>query len=263
MALPEIKSTMTGGGAGVGGQGFNVARVLHSGYSELKIYRNGKADGGRTGRKRGSSSPDAIYILPIPKGFNDIFDNEWNPQELGPIAGGLGKMSGEGLADAAVGLGSNALRGGFEEAGYGGAAELGRETIAIGAGSIINPNTELSYKSPTLRTLQFSWVLVPTNAGLAGVIDGLVKEIRSTSYPEKGGAGNFTYPGEFEITIYGGRSHVLLASLPAACTSLQVGYDTEGSPYIHKDGKPVSTTINLTLQESRLLSRADIQRLYK
>ena len=259
MPLPQIKTTMSGGGSGLG-QGLNVAKVLHTGYAELKIYRKGKSDGGRTGRKFGSSSPDAIYILPIPKGFNDVFDNEWNPYEQGPIAGNVGKGD---IAGAAVGLGARGVEGAAEEMGYGGAYEAGKETAAIGTGSAFNPNTELSYKSPTLRTLQFSWVLVPTNPGLAGVIDGLVKEIRSTSYPEKGGIGNFKYPGEFELTIYGGKSIVLLATLPSACTSLQIGYDTEGSPYIHNDGRPVSTTINLTLQESRLLSREDIQKLYK
>lgn len=243
--------------------------LFSSGYCELGIYPTGVQ---REGMMRGGTSePGAKWILPIPKGFNDIFENEWNSVDVGPLgktiankaseyfnSGGtkipsfsMDDLKGVGANLAVTGLGALGLQGLLDRA----SAVIGKTT---------NPYTQLTYKSPALRQLQFSWTITPISSNEAQLVERMVSDIRSYSYPTVMDVGGFyEFPAEFTISIVTKTGMILLQTAPSACTSFQVSYDTEGAPYIHKDGRPVSTTITISLQEAYLLDRKKIEDMYK
>jgi hypothetical protein len=239
--------------------------LFTSGYCELGIHPSGIA---RDVVMRGGGSQPAIkWILPIPKGFNDVFDNEWNPVEVGP----LGALAANKIMDIAQGKGlsinANELTGLGANAAVTALSSLGLQGLLDKAAAVkglqVNPYTQLSYKSPALRQFQFSWNIVPISSNEAQLIQRMVSDIRKYSYPTISSIGGFyEFPAEFTISIVTKEGIVLLQTAPSACTSLQVNYDTEGAPYIHKDGRPVSTTITISIQEAFLLDRTKIENMY-
>jgi hypothetical protein len=211
------------------------------------------------------------YILPIPKGFNDTFENTWNNVELGPIGGNVYEgMKNSGIAsvtDIAEQLLLAGVQGGVSRAIGDGASEAVANIASLINKQSRNPHTHLMYKSPALRQFQFTWALKPKNIKQAEQIKQMIMEIRNISYPELSGAaiagaGFFNYPGSFKVIIVGGKQEILLNTIDCACTSLQVNYDTQGNVYTHKDGKPVTSTITVSLQEISQLSRDIVQTLY-
>lgn len=234
---------------------------LKNGYTTIDVKHTFPASLFRTAGA--SFSPDITYALPLPKGTTDIFENAWEASAFQTAAGAFASgapaeavlQAGKGLISQTVGAGYNAI----EE----GAPQEVSNALSIKGGSLINPNTQLMYKTPTIRQLQFTWALTPASAEGAKIIYDMVKDFRKTSYPSYYYSGNLTYPGIFRITLHGMPGKIiLLKSFPAALTSLQVNYDTENSPYIHIDGYPVTTTITLVFQELKILNKDDIEELY-
>lgn len=223
-------------------------------YCAIKLYSEGNRDG--------SGKLKKIWALPLPKGAVDIHDHDYSPLEVG----GLGQ-----LTTSAIGaLTGNATT--YEQnvsdsliaAGLAAGSAVGADGV-ISSGLLAtrqakNPYTQLVYKSPALRQFQFTWNLMPISKKEAMQISEMVMEIRKEIYPAAAGV-LFKYPAEFQI-IMKSMGRILLQTTAAACTSFQVTYDTQGNPYTHTDGYPVTTNITMSLQEVKLLSGESIEKLY-
>ena len=134
-------------------------------------------------------------------------------------------------------------------------------------GRSINPYTQLAYKSPALRQFQFSWSLVSTSPADAQQIRSLVSDLRQTSYPTPNGP-LFKYPSLCQVEVVGrpqngGSGITLIRTQPSAITSVQISYDTQGGLYVHRTGHPVTTTITISLQETKLLDARNVFDLYR
>lgn len=216
------------------------------------------------------------YVMPIPKGVTDLFDNAW---DTASFTTSVGKMAAsattKNLADASAGA---ALSGGKTFAQFvggigvdilqAGSTEEGMNALSIYTKTIINPMSMLMYKTPVIRQLQFTWALTPGSSADAAAMYDLIKELRLSAYPDTG-AGTLKYPKRVEIKIQSEGGKILLQTLPlagdvggSALSSIQVNYDTEGSPYMHNDGYPVTTTLTLGIQETRMLTKTDIATMY-
>ena len=236
--------------------GYTTIEVKHDYPRNLKYFASGAGAG---------FSADITYVLPLPKGATDIFENAWEASAF--ETGGGAALSGDlvaGLAQTASGALRDTLGAGLE-AFQSGVTQEAKNAASIKGGFLINPNTQLMYKTPTIRQLQFTWALVPASKNGADVISEMIKDLRKTSYPTFA-TGFLLYPGIFRVSLYGlsssGGQNILMKTYPSALISLQVNYDTEGAPYIHDDGKPVTTTITLGFQELKILGKTDIDDLY-
>jgi hypothetical protein len=228
--------------------------LLNSGHARIEVYANAR-----------DLSLTETWILPLPKGFNENFENNWKAVDLNPL-------------EHAVRSGSlgGAMRGGIDyaktkvmERVFESNPDQGKQLSASidNVGSLVlglsgNPYTELMYKSPKLRQLQYTWSITPISAQEGGYVKEFVANIRRYIYPELWPGGYFRYPGVFKISLIGGNGNILSNTNYASCPSFQVNYDTEGSPYIHSDGNPVTTTITMVTQEVSLLDRGEIGVLY-
>lgn len=240
--------------------------LFSSGYTVLTIHPKGKA---RPNMNRGGGNA-IIYVLPLPKGMNDSYDNEWAPVELGAVGEGFKNLAMTALQKGIGNISLDDLKGAGEKIA-GGTIKGALDTVGLYdkvsavSGLYVNPYTQLTYKSPTLRQFQFNWNIVPVSAKAAGLVEKMVTDIRQYVYPEISqlGFGLFDFPAEFEVTVKTKSGKKLLQTAPCACTNFMVNYDTEGNPYIHKDGQPVTTVVTISLQEVFLLDRASITDLYK
>ena len=132
---------------------------------------------------------------------------------------------------------------------------------ALQLGVVRNPRLEMLFKAPGLRQLSLTWKFMPSNASESAVVEGLIKKIRMHAHPELSDAGfNFSFPDVFKvdfITKGGGKAKMIPFSL-AYCTGVNVSYGGSG-PAFFADGSPAEIDFTIALQETKVLSRGDIE----
>ena len=227
--------------------------MLNSGHARIQVYANAR-----------QPVLTETWILPLPKGFNENYENNWKAVDLTPIEAGIrGARVGSvvrGALDMAKQEAAKAFnkRTGMGEQLSGSIDKVGSLVTGLSG----NPYTELMYKSPQIRQFQYSWAITPVSSQEAELVKNFVKSMRTYVYPKLAPGGYFVYPGVFRVQLVGGSGNVLSNTNDSACTSFQVNFDTEGSPYIHADGNPVTTAITMITQETALVDRGEIGVLY-
>ena len=266
---------------------------INDGFALIRVIPNDFASGYQTfGQSANTASFAAshVFVLPFPRGFSDMFGNVWKSQSFGQAstmirgtgANALGELNqfddAAGAAEAQKMTNSNNWSGtndqSLMEEQFGMMSLLGEydkyawsKTPGLGNSSAINPYTQAVYKSPSIRELQYTWSLVAKNEETSNDIKSLIDTLRDRSYPNAVmGSGALTDADFFQVEVYGasnGDPHKVAASWASALTSIQVNYDTNGFPYVFKNGRPVTVTLTITLQEAKTLSRQNIIDLYK
>lgn len=224
-------------------------------YSELKIlsptsFKVTDVNGG------GGS-----YLLPIPKELNDIFVQDWQQKELGQSL--IDSLITGGNAGAGAGSSGNIdpmvpIAQIVQETGVlaGAAAQAQRN-----AGLAKNNVNTLLFQASGMRTFQFSWDLIPTNAADGAKQQAMIKEIRKAMHPELSSNISFVSPNlfAFSITVSGTK---LIKTLPCAMTNFNVNYIGSNIAAFHEDGTPVHTVITIELQEVTPNTKQSIKQLY-
>ena len=130
---------------------------------------------------------------------------------------------------------------------------LARET-----GNIFNPNMELLFNGPTLRSFNFSFKMTPRSPEEAQECKNIIRSFKVNMAPKTkntgsiGGSGVFLKtPNVFELRYKkGGREHPFLHKFKQCfLTNVSVNYTAEGVYTTYDDATPVSMTIDLTFKE--------------
>ena len=130
---------------------------------------------------------------------------------------------------------------------------LARET-----GNIFNPNMELLFNGPTLRSFSFSFKMTPRSPEEAQECKNIIRSFKSNMAPKTkntgsiGGAGMFLKtPNVFELRYKkGGRDHPFLHRFKQCfLTNVSVNYTGEGVYTTYDDATPVSMQIDLSFKE--------------
>lgn len=140
--------------------------------------------------------------------------------------------------------------------------------LQIASGTIINPNTELFYGGPELRTHGYSFKLIPQSKVEAENIRQIVERFQQACLPKKGtslfGAKirNFIpVPEVCQIQFCGaggGENKNLPKYKTSAFTSVSASYITDGQYMSFRDGEPIGINLTITLKELKLVYRDDI-----
>ena len=130
---------------------------------------------------------------------------------------------------------------------------LARET-----GNIFNPNMELLFNGPTLRSFNFSFKMTPRSPSEAEECKNIIRSFKLNMAPKTkntgsiGGSGVFLKtPNVFELRyMKGGREHPFLHKFKQCfLTNISVNYTGEGVYTTYDDATPVSMTIDLSFKE--------------
>jgi hypothetical protein len=131
-------------------------------------------------------------------------------------------------------------------------------------GKVYNPNTELFYNGPGLRTFSMGFNFIPKNQGEARTIDDIILDFKKWSSPAVSNAdGMFEIPDIWSVQyVTNGTVDKMNRFKPAALTSVTV----QANPTLQQhstftDGSPVETAINLTFKEVELITREDHERV--
>ena len=127
-----------------------------------------------------------------------------------------------------------------------GANVLGRST-----GQVINPNLELLFTGPNLRSFSFNFTLTPRDAEEAGIVRRMIRAMKRNMTPQRSSEALFLKsPRIFQLEyIFGdtNREHPFMNKFkPCACTSFTVNYTPDGS-YMTYRGEPSMTAYQISM----------------
>ena len=127
-----------------------------------------------------------------------------------------------------------------------GANVLGRAT-----GQVINPNLELLFSGPNLRSFSFNFTLTPRDSQEAEVVRKIVRTMKRNMTPQRSSEALFLKsPRIFELEyIYGecNQPHPFMNKFkPCACTGFTVNYTPDGS-YMTYRGQPSMTSYQIAM----------------
>ncbi len=152
----------------------------------------------------------------------------------------------------------------------------GTAVFASATGTVINPQLELIYTSPSFREFRFDFMLYPRSSKEALEIHKILNRLRFHQAPEilqegsAGGLGAFFLvpPSEFDIKFYyNGRIN---PNIPPISTCVLTSIDTDyapngwsayevpgnaGRPVLGKTGMPVGIKLSLVFQETEILTK--------
>ena len=130
--------------------------------------------------------------------------------------------------------------------------------LARGDGIILNPNMQLLFKSPTLRTFRFSFKLAPRNPREATEVKAIIRSLKKNMAPRTTGEqvsdGNGVFlqtPNMFKLRYRkGNKDHPFLHRFKdCALSDMSVQYTGDNVYATYADGTPVSMILNLTFKE--------------
>ena len=134
------------------------------------------------------------------------------------------------------------------------------QLLARQSGEIFNPNMELLFNGPTLRSFRFSFKMTPRSSAEAEQIKLIIRSFKRNMAPKtaasankSGSRGNFFLksPNIFELRYRSGnQDHPFLHKFKQSLlTDVSVNYTGEGVYATYEDATPVSMILDLSFKE--------------
>ena len=248
----------------------------------LDLYNNGYTD--VTNNAKANGYP--LIHLYMPEDIQSQYASTWGGRDFGPLAGtalvAAGGVLNATTKDAAVTalayLGPQLQKIGDGLLGYVGstavAAAMNRipgmggsvganDILASTSGRILNPNTEVLYTGPNLRSFGFDFTLVPRNRNEVTSCKEIIKTFKKASLSNIQGL-MLNVPKIVKIRFMTGskeNSYIPKYKL-CAIGGVDVNYTPNGSWSTFTDGSPTAMKLSLKFVELKLVYQEDIDAGY-
>ena len=223
----------------------------------------------------------STIFLPMVPGISESNATDWSGDTINPIQIAAGQVAASAIASAGKGK--------FGEAAAGMVANTGAavqnmmsesETMktfltayfagkAVSAdltgraGIVVNPNLEVLFKGPQLRTFQYNFKFTPRDDREAQTVKTIIKVFKKAMAPKRREAQIFlNVPSVFKIKylMRGKVEHPFLNKIkPCAMTSFNIDYTPEGSYMTYGDGSMTSYVVNMNFAELEPIYNNDVQ----
>jgi hypothetical protein len=228
-------------------------------------------------------SPSGLdpILLYMPEDIQTQYGQKWGGAAFGSVAAGLMQMAGTSLdlstaVDSAPGVIKAAvfdkLREGINKVAGANVSE--NQFMGGISGTILNPNTEMMYDGPELRTLDLTFKMLATSDREAQEIKKICTRFKKAMLPTFGGQAKFFGGGEKGfgggnlLTIpsictvkfmYGSNLHPYLPQYKAmAISNVAINYTPDGSYATYQNGSPVATQLKVSLKEMKNIFASEI-----
>lgn len=209
--------------------------------------------------------------LPMQPGISDSNSVDWGSDTLNPLQllGARAAAAGiENFAQLKIGEGFssmvNQVLTGIRQAGgdinesdivsYFAGQAVGANIFTRSTGKVINPNLELLFRGPQLRSFNYTFRFTPRDPDEARTVKAIIKHFKKHMAVKRSNAGLFLKtPNVFKLQyVYlNGDQHPFLNKIkPCALTNFNVDYTPDGSYMTYKDGS--MTSYGVTMQFSEL-----------
>ena len=207
--------------------------------------------------------------LPIPGGINDSNTADWSGEKIGEFTRALANISGQTIigggsqgADATGGEVKNALSGGGKDlkslivSEFAGNAAGASNLISRQFGAVVNPNLELLFNGPSLRTFGFNFRMSPRDAPEARNIRKIIRFFKQAMSVKRSNSSLLLKaPHTFAISyVTSDKEHPYLNRFKeCALTVCNVNYTPDGTYMTYKGGiddrSMTAYELSLTFQE--------------
>lgn len=136
----------------------------------------------------------------------------------------------------------------------------GSNIFARQSGSVVNPNLELLFEGPELRTFNFAWKLSPRSREETNIIRAIIKILKKTSAPKgKQGTIFLKTPDIYELKyMHNNDQHPFMNKFkPCALTAMSVDYTPDGSYMTYGDDAGM-TSYGLNLSFTEIMPLYDV-----
>ena len=141
------------------------------------------------------------------------------------------------------------------------------DVFSVTTGQILNPNTEVLYKGPKMRNFSLSFKMTPFNQDDCVRIRQIIHAFKYATLPKWGGAGateaaSFVrVPQIVDVTFRKGNdvSPWVTQYKPSVITDFNVSYTPDGAWARLPNGAPVSTTMRISFQETKMVYANELQ----
>jgi len=194
-------------------------------------------------------------LNPIQQRFGAAAINSFNEIEKGNFSGALG-----GQIEAARDLLQDKQTGSFIKSYFAGQAV--RANLLGRTGIVVNPNLELLFQGPKLRSFRYTFTFTPRDPKEASVIREIIKTFKKTMAVKRTEGSNFILPPdlyEIRYIFNGGTDHPFLNKIkPCALTGFNVNYAPDGSFMTYQNGSMTSYGIDMQFDEIEPIYNDDI-----
>ena len=221
----------------------------------------------------------ATMFLPMVPGINESNQVDWGGDSLNPLQLAAGNIAanaigaGEGtfgerastfvsdIGDTANQMLENNNIRDFLTAYFAGQA-VGANLLGR-AGVIVNPNLEVLFNGPKLRTFSYNFNFTPRDDREAKTIRTIIKVVKKAMAPKRRKAAIFlNVPAVFKIKylMRGTTEHPFLNKIkPCAMVGFNVDYTPDGSYMTYGDGSMTSYKVSMNLAEIEPIYNDDIE----
>ena len=130
---------------------------------------------------------------------------------------------------------------------------IGKNIITRATGGIVNPNLELLFNAPTLRTFAFKFLMTPRDEGESQTVKNILRYFKKNMRPQRSESDAFLYtPNIFKIGyIYnGGGEHPFMNRFKeCALKDCNITYSPHGVYSTYDDGGLTQYSLSLTFGE--------------
>ena len=208
-------------------------------------------------------------ILPIPGGIQDSNSVQWAGQNMNALEAGMANIAlntiedgGKGLADStksilnAIQTNSEGVKTAVGQAFAGAASGTGGQLLTRTTGAVINPNLELLFSGPALRTFSFQFKMNAREAAESREIVKIIRFFKQGSAAQRSASNLFLKtPHTFKIQyLHRGpgddNDNPFMNKIKeCALQSVAVNYTPEGNYATFDDGAMTSYELTLSFQE--------------
>ena len=131
---------------------------------------------------------------------------------------------------------------------------VGANIFTRGTGMILNPNLELLFNGPNLRTFQYSFNFIPREPAEAQNIKNIIRFFKQNMAPKRDGSGTFLEsPNIFQLKYLtdGGQEHPFLNNIKlTALTNFTVNYTPSNQYMTYEENKSMTAyQVGMTFNE--------------
>lgn len=233
-----------------------------------------RAMGGASLGDRPKGATIGSVFLPMPSAIQDGNKTEWGSGTMTPVqiaaAGAVKKFLGSEGAQSALGsitqsyeeakaeapMVQEGLESFFTEQLTGATDVLARTT-----GAVMNPNMELLFKGPSLRSFSFSWKMSPRDRKESIEIAKIIRLFKQSMAPQKTSKDLFLKaPSIYELVYRSGtnKNRFLPKMKTCALVDCAVNYTPDGSFMAYDNDSMVAYEMSLSFQEMEPIYNNDM-----
>ena len=218
---------------------------------------------------RNMASVGSVY-LPMQPGLAESSNVNWGGETINALEAAAANIAGSTIKGAGEDAGAmiagflggskDALKTVFGEGGinsgdvaaYFAGQAVGKNVFTRTTGKIMNPNLELLFSGPSLRTFNYNYQFTPREHREAKEIRSIIKFFKKNMAPIRKGKLFLESPNVFKLKYIfkNGGQHPFLNKIKlCALQSFNVQYTPDGSYMTYDDGSMTSYTASMTFQE--------------